>query len=95
MEELRWYYKNYTVYETYLVLYRDDKFILVQNVKTRKYSFGLVRDFGTLCGFPVNQSCLDFDKLKETLDIFIGISRKNNSYERLKVWEEMLVAVGT
>jgi hypothetical protein len=73
MKKLRWYFKNGTKFEDYSVLYSDDKFILVQNDNTKEYSFGLVRDFGTLFGFPVNQSCLQADEAKEQLTAFIKI----------------------
>lgn len=69
MEKLRWYFKNGTKFEEYSVLYSDDSFILVQNDNTKKYSYGLRRDFGTLCGFPVNQSCLTTDEVKEMLSV--------------------------
>lgn len=73
MEKLRWYFKNRTKFEDYSVLYLDHDFILVQNDNTKKYSFGLKRDFGTLFGFPVNQSCLQANEVKEQLTAFIRI----------------------
>jgi len=73
MNKLRWYFKNGTKFEDYSVLYSDDNFTLVQNDNTKKYSFGLIRDFGTLYGFPVNQSCLQADEANEMLNTFITI----------------------
>lgn len=101
MEKLKWYFKHGTKYETYSVLYKNDGWILVQNDNTSKYSFGLIRDFGTLFGFPVNQSCLNIDELKDILNDFINIDKRyagsigviaENNIHR---WENMLVAVGT
>lgn len=73
MKKLRWYFKNGTKFEDYSVLYSDDKFTLVQNDNTKKYSFGLIRDFGTLYGFPVNQSCLQAEEANKMLNAFIKI----------------------
>ena len=47
-----------TFYEEYKTIYQDECFLLVQNLRTKTFSFGLIQDFGSLYGFPVNQSCL-------------------------------------
>ena len=100
MKKLRWYFKNRTKFEDYSVLYSDDKFILVQNDNTKKYSFGLSGDFGTLFGFPVDQSCLQADEAKERLTAFIEIDKSyidtlgdiaKNNIER---WNNMLEVIG-
>lgn len=69
MKTKKWYFKNN--YELYNVLYEDDRFILVQNVDDKLFSFGVASDFSTLLGFPVNQSCLTknecINKLKDLL----------------------------
>ena len=83
MGKLRWYLKNGTKFEEYSVLYSDDKFILVQNDNSKKYSFGLKRDFGTLYGFPVNQSCLNKKEIKQQLERLINIGV-------FEVWNRML-----
>jgi hypothetical protein len=70
MNTRRWYFKNN--YTEYQVLFEDDGYILVRNLEfdSKKwpeygpYSFGLSRDFGTLYGFPVNQSCLKIGEAK-------------------------------
>lgn len=99
MEKLRWYFKHGTRYETYSVLYKNDGWILVQNDNSCKYSFGLERDFGTLFGFPVNQSCLTFDEAKEILSDFINIDTKyigsigTIAKENIKRWNNMLLAI--
>lgn len=101
MEKLRWYFKHGTRYETYSVLYINNGWILVQNDNTGKYSFGLERDFGTLCGFPVNQSCLTLGEVKDVLNDFINIEEKYIgsigviAEENIKRWKNMLLAVET
>lgn len=94
MRKLRWYFKNRTRYEEYSVLYQNEKYILVQNDNTKKYSFGLSRDFGTLYGFPVNQSCLSAEELKAQLLAFIEIDKKyNNVNQTQEIYVAMLQAV--
>lgn len=99
MEKLRWYFKSGTKFEEYSVLYSDDKFILVQNDKTKKYSYGLRRDFGTLYGFPVNQSCLNMEEAKKMLNAFVEIdtsylgSLGEIAQENINRWNGMLKAI--
>lgn len=94
MKKLKWYFKNGANYEEYSVLYQDEKYILAQNDNTKKYSFGLVRDFGSFYGFPINQSCLNREELKTQLSAFIEIGRKHNDINKtVHVWENMLKAV--
>lgn len=76
MEKLRWYFKHGTKFEEFSVLYDDDKFILVQNDNTQNYSYGLKSDFGTLYGFPVNQSCLNMEQANDMLHAFVEIDKK-------------------
>lgn len=99
MEKLRWYFKHGTKFEEYSVLYKKDGWILVMNDDTKKISFGLERDFGTLYGFPVNQSCLTNQEAKELLKTFIDI---DNDYiykigdiarENIVRWNEMVEAI--
>ena len=99
MKKLRWYFKHGTTFEEYSVLYEDDRYILVQNDNSSKYSYGLKSDFGTLYGFPVNQSCLTDEEAKDILLAFIEIDKgyidtlgdiaKNN----IKRWTDMLDAI--
>lgn len=88
----RWYFKNN--FEDYNCLYEDQRFILVQNIESRKYSFGVRKDFGSFCGFPVNQSCLNEDECIERLKEFIKIDKNyediNNTTE---IWKKMIEAV--
>lgn len=99
MKKLRWFFKNGTKFEDYSVLYSDNKFTLVQNDNTKKYSFGLMKDFGTLFGFPVNQSCLETDEVKEILTAFIEIDEsyidKLGDIAKVNIerWENMLKTI--
>lgn len=99
MEKLKWYFKNGTKFEEYSVLYSDNKFILVQNDNTKKYSYGLRRDFGSLYGFPINQSCLTIDEAKEMLSAFVEIDKSyldSLGYiakENIDRWKNMLKAI--
>ena len=94
MKKLKWYYKNGETFEVYSVLYDNGKYILVQNDNTKKYSFGLARDFGSLYGFPVDQSCLTKKEVKERLLAFIEIDKKyNNVNQTQKIYESMLEAI--
>lgn len=77
MKIIRWYFKNN--YEDYKVLYQDKTYILVQNINTKRYSFGINRDFGSFYGFPINQSCLSKNECKERLKQFIKIDKKYNN----------------
>lgn len=91
MEKLRWYFKNGTKFEEYTVLYDDGKYILVQNDNSKKYSYGLKKDFGSLYGFPVNQSCLNIGELKEMLNAFINIDKQYSDVNNtMNVWNSML-----
>ena len=94
MKKLKWYYKNGEAFEEYNVLLEQGIYILVQNESTKKYSFGLSRDFGSLYGFPVNQSCLTKKELKERLLAFIEIDKKyNNANKTQEIYEKMLKAI--
>jgi hypothetical protein len=76
MKKLKWYFKNGTMFEVFSVLYEDDNYILVKNDETEKLSYGLKKDFGTLYGFPVNQSCLTNCECVSMLNAFIEIDKK-------------------
>lgn len=92
MMKKRWYFKNN--YEDYEVLYEDDKYILVQNDNTKLYSFGLRRDFGTLYGFSVNQSCLSKEECIRMLNVFIEIAEEfNNVNNTIAIYENMIKAL--
>lgn len=97
MKQLKWYFKHGTKFETYSALYEDETFILVQNNNTNKYSFGVIKDFGTLCGFPVNQSCLTSEEAKDMLHKFIKIDEQYKGYPfadvNIKRWENMIAKI--
>ena len=97
MKQLKWYFKHGTKFETYNVLYEDETFILVQNDNTKKYSFGVIKDFGTLYGFPVNQSCLTSEEAEDVLNRFIEIDKQYVEYHfadiNIKRWENMLLNI--
>lgn len=89
MKTKKWYFKNN--YELYNVLYEDNNYILVQNSKTKLLSFGLVEDFGTLLGFPVNQSCLNKNECINILNRFIEISKEyNNINGTIDIYKTMI-----
>lgn len=98
-KQLRWHYKNGESFETFSVLYEDDSFMLVKNVDDGDFSFGLKEDFGSLLGFPVNQSCLSFDDAKTILSDFIKIDQKylpelgQIASTNIERWQNMLLAV--
>jgi len=99
MKKLNWYFKHGTICHVYSVLYEDERFILVQNDETQKYSFGMKRDFGTLCGFPVDQSCLSSDKAEEVLNGFIEVDKQyldtlgEIAEANIKRWEDMILSM--
>ncbi len=89
MKIKKWYFKNN--YEEYKVLYEDNNYILVQNIKDKRYSFGLVNDFGSFYGFPVNQSCLNKKDCIKILKDFIKIDRKYNDINKTtKIYNKMI-----
>lgn len=97
MKQLKWYFKHGTKYETFTVLYEDEAFMLVQNNNTKKYSFGVKNDFGSLYGFPVNQSCLTSEEAKDQLRRFIEIDKQYINYPFANVninrWENMILNI--
>ena len=89
MNKKVWYFKNNS--EVYSVLYEDKTYILVMNDESKLYSFGLKNDFGTLCGFPVNQSCLSKEETIDILKIFVKIDNKYSDINNTaKVWSNMI-----
>ena len=89
MNKKVWYFKNNS--EVYSVLYEDKTYILVKDDKNKLYSFGLKNDFGTLYGFPVNQSCLSKEETIDILKIFIEIDNKYSDINNTaKVWGNMI-----
>ena len=97
MKKLKWYFKN--GYELYSVLYEDDTFVLVMNDNTKKYSFGVKQDFGSLFGFPINQSCLTLEECKKQLNAFIRIDKSylnelgEIAEKNIERWQKMITAL--
>ena len=89
MNKKVWYFKNNS--EVYSVLYEDKTYILVMDDESKLYSFGLRNDFGTLYGFPVNQSCLTKEETIDILKSFIEIDNKYSDINNTaKVWGNMI-----
>lgn len=93
MKKLKWYFKNFSV------LYEKDGWLVVKNDNTKKYSFGLSKDFGIFLGFPVNQSCLSLDEIKNVLEDYIRIDRDSIEIipeiatENIKRWQDMMESI--
>lgn len=93
MKTKRWYFKNN--YEDYNILHEDNSYILVQNINSGKYSFGIISDFGSFYGFPVDQSCLTKNECIERLKRFIKIdseyiNKVPNINDNIKTWKIMV-----
>lgn len=92
MKTKKWYFKNNC--EIYNILYEDNRFILVQNVNNKLFSFGVTSDFGTLLGFPVNQSCLTKNECINILKRFINIDKKYNDVSKtINIYKLMIMKV--
>lgn len=76
MEQRIWYFKHGTVKQPYDIIYDDGTHICVRSVNSGKYSYGMTHDFGTLYGFPVNQSCLTLSEIIERLQAQIDNSKR-------------------
>lgn len=93
-----WYFKdNKGIYkEIYNVIYEDEKYILVQCDETKEFSFGLKRDFGTLCGFPINQICLTKDECVYLLNSFIDIDKKYDDVNKtMSIYQNMISSLNS
>lgn len=94
MQKKMWRFKDNI--EIFSVVYQDDSFILVMNDSTELFSFGMLRDFGTLYGFPVNWSCLNLNELIDILTRLIDIDKKyvpelgEISMKNISRWEGMI-----
>ena len=76
--------------ELYNILYEDERHILVQNDEIKTYSFGMLRDFGSSYGFPINQSSLTKDECIYLLKRFIEIDKKYKDVNKTqKTYEKM------
>lgn len=62
--------------EKFEVLFDNGEYCIVKNCETKHYSFGLWRDFYNFYYFPVNQSCLTLEQIKDRLNVLIKINKK-------------------
>ncbi|MBO7527829.1 MAG: hypothetical protein J6T74_08090 [Clostridia bacterium] len=89
MEQKYWGKSN----ELYNILYEDDRHILVQNDETKTYSFGMPKDFGSLYGFPINQSILTKSECINLLKRFIEIDKKYNDVNKTQKFYETMILI--
>ena len=75
MEQRKWFFNHGANFELFNVLFDRDGFLVVQNDETRTISFGTADCFGSLFGFPVNQSCLTKDEAISVLRGWIEIDK--------------------
>ena len=91
MEQRKWFFNHGANFELFNVLFDRDGFLVVQNNETRAISFGTADCFGSLFGFPVNQSCLTKNEAISVLHSWIEIDK---DYEfSTSRWENMISAI--
>lgn len=91
MEKLKWFFNGGANFELFNVLFDRDGFIVIQNSKTRTISFGATSCFGSLYGFPANQSCLTKDEAISVLRGWIEID-KDYGFQTFR-WENMISVI--
>lgn len=88
MEQRKWFFNGGANFELFNVLFDRDGFLVVQNSKTRTISFGEASCFGSLFGFPANQSCLTKD---EAVSVFREWAKIDKGYSFLVYrWENII-----
>ena len=87
--------------EKFEVLFDNGKYCVVKNCETKDYSFGLWRDFYDLYYFPINQSCLTLEQIKDRLNAFIEINKKyfkteeqQKTFGKVELYTNMLKSLG-
>ena len=91
MEQRKWFFNHGANYELFNVLFDCGGFLVIQNDKTHTISFGTENCFGSLFGFPANQSCLTND---EAISILRGWIEIDRDYKFLTSrWESMISAI--
>lgn len=91
MEQRKWFFNHGSNFELFNVLFARDGFIVVQNGKTNAISLGTEDCFGSLYGFPVDQSCLTKDEAIFVLREWIEIDK---GYKFLTSrWESIICAI--
>lgn len=91
MEQRKWFFNHGANFELFNVLFDRDGFIVVQNDKTSTISFGTADCFGSLFGFPVNQSCLTKSEATAVLRDWIEIDKSYGF--PISRWEKMISAI--
>lgn len=88
MEQRKWFFNHGTNFELFNVLFNRDGFLVVQNDETRTISFGTADCFGSLFGFPVNQSCLTKE---EATSVFLNWIEIDKSFGfPVSRWENII-----
>lgn len=91
MEQRKWFFNHGANFELFNVLFDDGGFLVVQNAETNTISFGTEDCFGSLFGFPVNQSCLTKD---EAISVLRGWIEIDKDYKfSTSCWENMISAI--
>lgn len=91
MRQRKWFFNNGANFELFNVLFYRDGFLVVQNDKTRTISFGAADCFGSLFGFPANQSCLTKDEAISILRDWVKI---DNGYDFvISRWESIISVI--
>lgn len=91
MRQRKWFFNNGANFELFNVLFDRDGFLVVQDDKTRAISFGTADCFGSLYGFPANQSCLTKDEAISILRDWVKI---DNGYDFLiSRWESIISVI--
>lgn len=88
MRQRKCFFNNGANFELFNVLFDCDGFLVVQNDETKAISFGTVDCFGSLFGFPANQSCLTRDEAISVLCDWVEID-KDYSFLTSR-WESMI-----
>ena len=67
--------------EWYIVLYKNNGYLMVQNEESKRISFGNEEDFDSFYWFPVNNSCLSVKEAKKRLEFLIDLNSKTEYSE--------------
>ena len=93
MEKRKWFFNHGANFELFNVLFDCDGFLVVQNDETSTISFGTADCFGSLFGFPANQSCLTKD---EAISVLREWAKIDKGYSFLvSRWENIISIIIT
>ena len=90
MEQRKWFFNGGANFELFNVLFDRDGFIVVQNCKTHTISFGATSCFGSLYGFPANQSCL---KKNEAISVLSECAKIDKGYSFMVSMLENIISI--